>query len=68
MADHDAERAVSPRARPLSPSWSEPVLALCGAAVRITVKDWIAGGSTEPPERLESRTIALVREALEELR
>ncbi|MGD8167052.1 TetR/AcrR family transcriptional regulator [Herbiconiux sp. P16] len=56
------------RPLPSSPSWSEPVLALCGAAVRLTVKDWIAGGSTESPDVLESRTIALVREAIERLR
>jgi AcrR family transcriptional regulator len=48
-----------------SPSWSDPVLALCGAAVRTTVKEWVATGSTEPAEELEARAIALVREVIE---
>jgi AcrR family transcriptional regulator len=67
MAERAAER--TPDSRPLSVSpWSELALALCGSAVRLTVKDWIAGGSTDSPEQLESRTVALVREALETLR
>ncbi|MCS5719696.1 TetR/AcrR family transcriptional regulator [Herbiconiux sp. CPCC 205763] len=65
-----ADRTTTTDSRPLpdSPSWAEPVLALCGMAVRLTMKDWIAGGSTESPDVLESRTIALVREAIETLR
>jgi AcrR family transcriptional regulator len=69
MADGPEEHTpTDSRPLPSPPSWSEPVLALCGAAVRVTVKDWIAGGSTESPDVLESRTIALVREAIERLR
>ncbi|WP_217634344.1 TetR/AcrR family transcriptional regulator [Herbiconiux ginsengi] len=67
--ESSADETTTPTdSRPSSPSWSEPVLALCGAAVRLTVKDWIAGGSTESSDVLESRAIALVREAIERLR
>ncbi|RFA15428.1 hypothetical protein B7R21_05290 [Subtercola boreus] len=40
----------------------EMLLALCGSGVRIAIREWVAAGSTTPPEQLESRAASLVRE------
>jgi AcrR family transcriptional regulator len=50
-----------------TPLWPELVVALCGTAVRVSVKNWAAAGSGSLPD-LEERAFALVRETLENLK
>ncbi|RFA16103.1 hypothetical protein B7R22_04380 [Subtercola boreus] len=46
---------------------AEMLLALCGSGVRIAIREWVATGSTTPPEQLESRAVSLVREVTKKI-
>jgi AcrR family transcriptional regulator len=54
--------------RPDTMTWTEPLLSLCGGAVRTAVKQWVAEGSIAPVTELEERAISLVREVIERLK
>jgi AcrR family transcriptional regulator len=47
---------------------AEIVLALCGGAVRVAVKDWVASGTDRSPDELHRRAVELAGKALETLR
>jgi AcrR family transcriptional regulator len=47
---------------------AEIVLALCGGAVRVAVKDWVASGADRTTDELHSRAVELAGKAIETLR
>ncbi len=63
---HDPAFAASTAAE--RSTFAEIILPLCGGAVRIAVKEWIADGATQTPEHLQNRASTLIREALEKLK
>lgn len=46
---------------------AEMALGVCGAAVRVAVKEWAASGDDADEQHLETRAVALVRDVIEEL-
>jgi AcrR family transcriptional regulator len=47
----------------IEPALSEVILALCGSAFGVAVKEWMTVGGTGTREELEARAVSLVREA-----
>ncbi|MFF1878817.1 TetR/AcrR family transcriptional regulator [Leifsonia sp. NPDC058230] len=47
---------------------AEIVLSLCGGAVRVAVKDWVASGTDRTPDELHRRAVELAGKALRLLR
>ena len=62
-----AVRELTDETSPEPSLWPELLIALCGTAVRVSVKDWTAAGSGSPDD-LEERAFALVAETLENLK
>jgi AcrR family transcriptional regulator len=69
LVRHDPSLSKRPTSsHPDSIEWAEPLLSLCGGAVRTAVKEWVAKGSIAPVTELEERAITLVREVVERLK
>ncbi|WP_431277024.1 TetR/AcrR family transcriptional regulator [Leifsonia poae] len=47
---------------------AEIILPLCGGAVRVAVKEWVAAGGDRHPDELRKRAVELARKAIEPLR
>jgi AcrR family transcriptional regulator len=47
---------------------AEIILPLCGGAVRVAVKEWVAAGGDRHPDELRKRAAELARKAIEPLR
>jgi hypothetical protein len=47
---------------------AEVILALCGGAVRVAVKEWIADGGDRSSDELSRRAVALAGKAIETLK
>ena len=47
---------------------AELILSLCGAAVRVAVKEWVATGADRSPHQLQRRAVELAGKAIETLR
>lgn len=43
-------------------SYAELMLATCGGAVRVAIREWAADGSLQPVETIEQRAVALTKE------
>ena len=49
-------------------AWANLLLAMCGGAVRVAVKEWAETGRDSTNEELEKRAISLVRDVVEKLK
>lgn len=49
-------------------AWANLLLAMCGCAVRVAVKEWAEAGRDSADEELEKRAISLVRDVVEKLK
>lgn len=49
-------------------AWANLLLAMCGGAVRVAVKEWAETGRDSANEELEQRAVSLVRDVVEKLK